>query len=427
MPINIPSQPYAEPDRATPACKHFGLCGGCQLQHLPYSEQLLAKSARLHHLLTDANLALPQIQIHPSPPLAYRNRIRLTLSKVAGQLRAGYLRSLSNHAIESDAAALSDHDLDSSEDLCSPSAPLTVTFLPIDECLIAAPVLWRATVALIEQLNESASTWLHDLHLTPDQLELFTSADQSQLQFTLTLRSAARSVPAKLSAHFHTLCQALRIRVPELTGAGIDIVPQHSRTQSRRNQQPRPGTAWGRPGLNYPVAETDYWVPRGAFFQVNRFLIPELLSLVTADRTGQLAFDLYAGVGLFSRVLATRFAQITAVEIAESAASALAATKLRNLTAVKATTLDFLQSAAVARDRPDLIVLDPPRSGAGAQTCALLARINAPTLVYVSCSPQTLAADLSSLAAANYSVHRLYLFDLFPQTTHIETVAILTR
>jgi 23S rRNA (uracil1939-C5)-methyltransferase len=216
-----------------------------------------------------------------------------------------------------------------------------------------------------------------------------------------------------------------------LTGAGIAILPTLSKDRSRRNEQPRPGPTWGKPGLTYRVAEIDYWVPRTAFFQVNRFLLPELLSLATNNRTGQLAFDLYAGVGLFSRAIAARFTQVTAVELAEPAATALASTKLPNLHAVKAATLDFLRVAVLQRDRPDLIVLDPPRTGAGPEVCALLARIAAPTLVYVSCSPETLPSDLQTLTTladpSGYTLAELHLFDLFPQTTHIETVAILTR
>ena len=98
-----------------------------------------------------------------------------------------------------------------------------------------------------------------------------------------------------------------------------------------------------------------------------------------------------------------------------------------NLRAVKATTLDFLRSAVTQRDRPDLVILDPPRTGAGPEICELLGRIAPPTLIYVSCSPETLPADLNTLATAGYRVAELHLLDLFPQTTHIETVAILTR
>ena len=121
------------------------------------------------------------------------------------------------------------------------------------------------------------------------------------------------------------------------------------------------------------------------------------------------------------------FTHITAVETADASFIALSSTRLSNLHAVKSTTLDFLSTAVLQRDRPDLIILDPPRTGAGAEVCELLIRVAAPTLIYVSCSPETLPADLTTLAASGYSVTELHLFDLFPQTTHIETVAILTR
>ena len=243
--------------------------------------------------------------------------------------------------------------------------------------------------------------------------------------------STASNLPAR----------ALRITstaaIPELAGAGIYLLPTRS-ARSRRVEQPRPGPAWGSPGLNYTVSSLEprtpnpepgfsYWVPRGAFFQINRFLLPELVSIVTANREADLAWDLYAGVGLFTRALAPRFSRITAVEIAEPAFTALASTKLPNRHAVKDTTLEFLRSAVTQRDRPDLIVLDPPRTGAGPEICSLLGHIAAPTVIYVSCSPETLPADLATLAASGYCIAELHLLDLFPQTTHIETVAILTH
>ena len=483
-----------EPRTSIPPCPHFGPCGGCQLQHLTYAAQLSNKAAQLRGLLEATGIALPELQIHPSPPLAYRNRIRLTLAEVDGQLRAGYIRSLTDHGAgrpiafpeNTERSSFSAVGLEGVETLNSVSIPSGTFFLPIRECPIAAPILWRATDAFLALLNQQSAIWLRNPHHIPDQLELFTSADESSLQFTFYLRTAAKTLPKKLAANFTVLCEALRTRITELAGAGISLLPAHSRQRSRRAEQPRPGPTWGSPGLNYSIPlplpasqvpashsqpatrnpqPTTCWVPRGAFFQVNRFLLPELLALVAANRTGGLdrsrgdsqqgddtsrgflsrkttlqsgsseplirgtgiAFDLYAGVGLFSRALATQFAQVTAVEIAESAISALAATKLTNLRAVKATMLDFLRAAVLEHERPDLVVLDPPRSGAGPEVCTLLARIAAPTLVYVSCSPETLPTDLKTLAASGYTLAKLHLFDLFPQTTHIETVAILTR
>jgi 23S rRNA (uracil1939-C5)-methyltransferase len=395
-----------------PPCPHFGPCGGCQLQNLTYPAQLELKSTRLRALLDAASLTLPELQLHASPPLGYRNRIRLTLAEVAGQLRAGYL---TNPQPATD--------------------NLQLAFLPITQCPIAAPILWRTTESFLALINESPNPWLRNPHFKLDQLELFTSANESALQLTLYIRTAAKTLPTKLIAAFATLCESLRTKIPALIGAGIAILPIASSQRSRRTEIPKPGPTWGAPGLNYSVSQPatsnlqppTYWVPRTAFFQINRFLLPELLTLVTSNRTGQLAWDLYAGVGLFTRALAPHFARVTAVEVAEPSFTALASTKLATVHAIQATTLDFLRAAVVDRDRPDLIVLDPPRTGAGPEICGLLGRVAAPTLIYVSCSPETLPADLATLAASGYTVAELHLLDLFPQTTHIETVAILTR
>jgi 23S rRNA (uracil1939-C5)-methyltransferase len=189
----------------------------------------------------------------------------------------------------------------------------------------------------------------------------------------------------------------------------------------------------GAPGLNYRVLDETYWITRGGFFQVNRFLLDTLVELVCNDddepRSGTLAWDLFAGVGLFSRVLARSFAQITAVESNPSAVADLRAAlaKISSASTVyESTTLDFLHRAVLDRDRPELIVLDPPRAGVGLEACALLNRIATPSIVYVSCDPTTLARDLNALQPF-YSIRALHLVDLFPQTFHLETVAILQR
>jgi 23S rRNA (uracil1939-C5)-methyltransferase len=415
QPAAVPAEP------ATPPCPHFGPCGGCQLQNLAYPSQLALKADRMRGLFAAAGLELPELELHPSPPLGYRNRIRLTLAEVDGELRAGYIGS----SVDDDQGGDQPNQRQRG-----------ATFLPITQCPIAAPILWRAAKLLLALMNADRIAWARNPQFVPDQLELFTTADESRLQLSLFLRSSARSLPNTVGPLFTLLCEALRAHVPELAGAGISVLPPLSAQRSRRTEQPRPGPVWGSPGLNYPVAQpatgnshpaTAYWVPRGAFFQVNRFLLPELLRLVTASRSGSLAWDLYAGVGLFSRALAARFAEVTAVEIAEPAVSALASSKLGNLHVVKATTLSFLRTAVLHRERPELIVLDPPRTGAGPEVCELLANIAAPTLVYVSCSPETLPADLATLAASGYRVSELHLPDLFPQTTHIESVAVLSQ
>ena len=95
--------------------------------------------------------------------------------------------------------------------------------------------------------------------------------------------------------------------------------------------------------------------------------------------------------------------------------------------AVSATTVEFLRGAVVQRERPDLVVMDPPRAGVGAEVCALLARVSAKEMVYVSCDPVTLGRDLKALVDSGYRVVELHLVDLFPQTFHLETVVVLRK
>jgi len=415
--------PATEQQRQAPPCPHFGPCGGCQLQHLPYDAQLEEKRAQLRVLLERAGLLLPEIQVHSGPALGYRNRIRLTLAEHRGLLRAGYIsRARTGDTTSLDAADPLDEALDGGSDV--PAHVAHAAFLPITECPIAADVLWKAAEAFLAEVNRRSAMWIERAPFRLDQLELSTTADESQLQLSLFVRTAAKGLPDRFETELTTLCEAIRERVPALGGAGMYLLPARQ-GRSRRVEQPRPGPAWGTRGVNYALGSETYWVPRGSFFQVNRFLLPELLEVVTANRSGSLAWDLYAGVGLFTRVLARQFAKITAVEAAEPSFTALASAKLLNRHAVKSTTHEFLEHALVQRDRPELIVLDPPRTGAGDTVCELIGRVQAREVVYVSCSPQTLPAELSTLCAAGYAIAELHMFDLFPQTNHVETVAVL--
>jgi 23S rRNA (uracil1939-C5)-methyltransferase len=166
----------------------------------------------------------------------------------------------------------------------------------------------------------------------------------------------------------------------------------------------------------------------GSFFQVNRFLIDPLVGLVTREAAGTLAWDLYAGVGLFARHLLSSFDQVVAVESAPSSVQDLR----HNLSGgahriVASNTLDFLRKEhASAKKRPDLVIVDPPRAGLGKEVTALLAELQPAHITYVSCDPATLSRDVKSLLDSGYSLKQLHMVDMFPQTFHLESVAMLS-
>jgi 23S rRNA (uracil1939-C5)-methyltransferase len=371
-------------NRVQPACAHFGQCGGCHYQHAEYSAQLEMKVAILHETLERAGLsALPAIQSHAGEPWAYRNRTRLRVEEVNSTPWVGYNRRGSNE------------------------------FLGIHECPILAPLLWRGASSL-QQIGAEASLaarWLRNAL----EIEFFATGDEKKLLMTVFVR--------KEQTGFGTFCARMKEFLPELVGANTSLLASTGLRQ--RTPPQRRAEIWGAEGLSYRAAGEEYWVSHGGFFQVNRSLIDELVQLVTTGRSGTIAWDLYAGVGLFSRVLTKSFRQVVAVEsVAHDLSSSFKGIGRR---AVEATTVEFLRSAVVQRERPGLIVMDPPRAGVGAEVCALLARIAAPEIIYVSCDPVTLARDLKSLIEAGYYVSELHMVDMFPQTFHLETVVVLRR
>jgi 23S rRNA (uracil1939-C5)-methyltransferase len=306
-------------------------------------------------------------------PWEYRNRIRLAFD---AQGNPGY-RGRRSHAV-----------------------------VPIKECPIAAPLLVRAGLAAAELLRQSAQA------LRPTEMALFCNADETAVLISFFVANAAK-------VHFDPFAAALQRRIPELAGAELLI---DGGQKGGQNQPPRIIAQWGDESLAYRAAGVDYRVDRGAFFQVNRWLVDALVERVTAGYAGTLAWDLFAGVGLFARRLAERFAQVIAVESAPAASDALTA-NLHGTSgvAVRSSALGFLRSDG-AGERPGLVVVDPPRTGLGADLTTAITEIAPPALVYVSCDPATLARDLRVLLAAGYSMDSMTLVDLFPQTFHLETV-----
>lgn len=365
------------PQRIAPHCRHFGICGGCSYQHTGYASQLEMKRAILRESLERAGVKAPEhIDALTGEDWAYRNRIRLAVD-AAGRL--GY-RGRKSHAVT-----------------------------PIAECPIAAPVLVRAALAWAQVAREHAPT------LRPTEIALFCNSDESAVLASVIL---ARPVRLQLDV----LAAAWQEIVPGL--AGVELVVEG------RDRQPAKALAhWGADSLSYRAAGFDYRVEHGAFFQVNRFLVDSLVDQVAAARSGNLAWDLFAGVGLFARKLAESFQHVVAVESAPAAIPCLHA-NLRGTSAeaVRSDTLRFLEQSAKSKaNRPDLVVVDPPRTGLGKEIVRLLAEIAPPHLVYVSCDPATLARDLHGLAAAGYTIASVTLVDLFPQTFHLETVVALDR
>src|SRR5271156_1408212 len=367
--LNAVLEPSAE--RVVPECPYVPRCGGCQYQHASPAFQLQMKLDILKETLSRAHLPVPsEIGSLAGPPWGYRNRIRLHVKGDA----LGYRQRGSHH------------------------------LLAVTHCPIAAPLLEQAIAAVERIAKETALASLCE------EVEFFTNVEQDQLLVSLWSEKPRRVRERNLEV----FADRLQTEIPVLTGVGL------------RAQQSSSLMHWGQRSLTYMVSGIPYQVSLGSFFQVNRFLVQELLQSAIGDRSGSLAWDLYSGVGLFARAL--MYENVIAVESEGFSADDLK-TNLegKRHRVVRSNTLDFLRSQAQSREKPELILVDPPRAGLGKEICAHLASVSAPEMVYVSCDPATLARDLQSLLHSGYSVEKMDLIDLFPQTFHMETVTFLKR
>ncbi len=189
-----------------------------------------------------------------------------------------------------------------------------------------------------------------------------------------------------------------------------------------------PVVMMGDPFFHEEVAGRRYRVSAGSFFQVNTGaaeLLVELVAEALAPRGNETLLDLYCGVGLFGLALAERAGTLIGIEADPSAAGDFRA----NAQGADIALLEGPADEMLPQlDEPvDLLVLDPPRAGAGPKVVAEIARLGPPRIAYVSCDPATLARDARGLVSAGYDLAWVQPVDLFPQTYHIETVSLFLR
>jgi 23S rRNA (uracil1939-C5)-methyltransferase len=366
--------------RVQAPCPYFGACGGCHYQHAHYAAQVEIKAAILQETLERAKIReIPAIVPITGEPFGYRNRVRLHVQRKPFALC--YKRRGSH------------------------------VNLPVATCPIAAPGLQQALAILTAEGERLGLVgWV-------SELELFTNQDESAMMLALWT-----GLPAPEAERALTKCGSELLQVlPTL--AGISVFAAEKEKASSRVLAHE-----GEATLHYRVGGREYRVTAGSFFQVNRFLIDGLVQIVTEDESGAAAWDLYAGVGLFSLPMGERFAEVTAVESSGAAVHDLRE-NLRGTRhhVVAAETVDFLRRAARQRGAaPDLVVVDPPRAGLGREVTTLLGKMQPRNITYVSCDPATLSRDLVALVESGYRLRKMHLVDLFPQTFHLESVTHLS-
>ena len=371
-------------EREKAKCPHFQKCGGCHYQHIPAAEQLRLKKEILRETLSRLGGITwdGAIVDHSAEPYGYRNRAQWAV-------RSGMPRALGYFLPESS------------------------VIVPIDECPVLSPRLAQ-TFAQLQDMARSGT-----LPMGIQEIEAYAdSADEK-----IALNVAFEKFPKPAA----DLASAFREALPQIES--LLLLDQ----KKDRFELTGPGY------LTHEAGGHKYRVSHLSFFQVNRFLIEDLLKTVTANAQGELALDLYSGVGFFTLPLAKAFQRVVSVDANLAATRDLYANAEAagvSITSHNAHAEEFLKKT---EEKPDFVILDPPRAGLGAEVAEKLAELGAKEIVYLSCDPSTLARDLAVMTGSprkpkeitgpsiRYEIKEMHLFDLFPQTFHIETFVRMRR
>ena len=371
-------------ERARAKCPHFQRCGGCHYQHIASAEQLRLKKEILRETLSRLGGITweGEIKEHSAEPYGYRNRAQWAV-------RSGMPRALGYFL------------------------PQSSVILAIDECPVLSPRLAHT----FAQLQEMARAG--DLPDGVQEVEAFADSGDEKIALNVAFEKFPR--PAG------ELADVFRKALPEIESLLL--------LDQKKNRFELTGPGY----LVYEARGYKYQVSHLSFFQVNRFLIEDLHKTVTANARDKLALDLYAGVGFFTLPLAKTFQRVVSVDANLAATRDLHANAEIAGVAVTSHHEHAEEFLKKTKEKPEFVVLDPPRAGLGAAAAAKLADLGAAEIVYLSCDPSTLARDLAVLTGSarkpkeiagssiRYEISDMHLFDLFPQTFHIETFVRLRR
>jgi 23S rRNA (uracil1939-C5)-methyltransferase len=371
--------------RAVPLCPLFETCGGCQTQHVAYDAQLANKRERLARLL--AKHFTGEIAVHAGAPYHYRNRMDFLVS--AGTL---VMRTLGGGTVAVNDCPIADERI-------SVLAREVNAWLANSKTLEAfdtrkkSGVLKYCTIrvareqTIVFMLNEESSSYAAHV----DAVKTFAHACSAQ---NVLITTSAASVDESLST------ECFVVKGSEYLVEDILGVP-----------------------LAYHAA---------AFFQNNPRVAEAMVAwvrdaLVANGIEGKTVVDAYGGVGTFAFALAPHCARVVSVESHPLAAPALARTKEGSaVTNIDAYTMDAGAMRKLKLPSDAVYLVDPPRSGMEQRAIKYLLEEKPSTIAYVSCNPSQLAKELV-LFARYYDVTSAALFDLFPQTNHIECAVVLTR
>jgi len=386
----VPSSARCEAD-----CPYFGKCGGCDLRHMRYDEELRFKLGRVNDALARIGKQTRSLAdiLGCDATTRYRNKGIFAIAEKDGLPCCGFYRERT-------------HEL-----------------IPVEHCLIQDELAERAADAVVRFMRLQ-------------EIPAYDETTGHGLVRHVFCRRAADTADAVVcivsTGGFGSRTEAfvsfLRDACPEVTGIVLNV------NKSRGNTvlEGRFHTLWGRPDIRDMLCGNTFTISPQAFFQVNprqaEKLYQKTLELA-APTKDELVFDLYCGAGTISLCLARQAKYVIGAEVVpEAVENARENAKANGLCNVEFFCGDSGEAAKALAERnlhPDLVVVDPPRKGMAEAAVHAVASMLPARIVYVSCNPATLARDILRFQSLGYALTDGCAVDMFPRTSHVETVCLL--
>ena len=387
------------PEECQPACPHFGVCGGCTYQNLPYEKQVEMKEAQIHAMMdaaVDGDYIWEGVKESPVRE-AYRNKMEFSFGD---EYKDGPL-------------ALGMHKRGSFHDIVN-----------VTECKIVDEDFRRIIKAVLEFATDTGLPYYHRMRHTGFFRHLLVrkAVRTGEILIDLVTTSEAQLDEARL--------------VEKLTGLSYDgklAGILHTTNNSLADVVKDEGTKilYGQDYFYEELLGLKFKITPFSFFQTNSLgaeVLYEAARSYIGETKDKVIFDLYSGTGTIAQILAPVAKKVVGVEIVEEAVEAAkenaALNGLDNCTFWAGDVLKVIDDLG---EVPDLIVLDPPRDGVHPKALEKIIDFGVERMVYIACKPTSLARDLELLQGRGYQVERIGCVDLFPSTYHIETVVLLSK
>ena len=369
-------------------------CGGCQLTNLTYEEQLSFKQGAVVKLL--GRFARVERILSAGEPYYYRNKVQAAFGRTrSGEIISGVYQSSTHNIVK------------------------------VDSCLLEDPRADEIIVTVRKMIKEFKLTVFSENTQSGFLRHVLVKAAQGTGEIMVVLVTGTREFKSK-NAFIRTLLE----RHPGITTVVQSYNPRFTSLVLGEEETVLYGSGY----ITDELLGKRFMISPRSFYQVNynatRLLYQTVLDYAALS-DGMRVVDAYAGVGTIGMLCADRVREVISVEVNKDAvADAKRNAKLNginNMRFVCADATSFLCDMAAQKEKADLVIMDPPRAGSTTAFMKSVCALSPEKVVYVSCNPETLARDLTFFTRNKYKVRKIQPVDMFPNTSHVECVTLMTR